>query len=309
MPMKRLIFSLLLFVVLDLNAQQLFTNSKSFDIFRNYTRWGIQLDALAYFPADIDNPDKFSFQSQLAVGYKFGLVYNLSFTDNFGFRVGALTGQAPAINTYFILKTTDTGAENDYFHKKGAKYSALFGNFSFPLLFEYRNFSIDRYILNFDAGIQIERTAAATINEVYDTYYVTSVSNNGSWDFDLVLKIGWYYQFKRLMMQTNLVYKHRFVNQYEGGYGFYNLNSDPPAISGTYLQRGDYIGLSFDFFFHKRAREVDMGCRANTQSQQVKKRQQAAQKAKEKARKRQEKIKKKKAKKMRKKAKKKWIFW
>jgi hypothetical protein len=307
--MKRLVFSLLILISLPVSAQQLFTNSKSFDIFHNYTRWGIQLDALAYFPADIDDPGRFSFQSQLSFGYKFGLVYNLSFNDNFGFRIGALTGQTPAINTYFILKDSDTGSGSDYFHKKGARYSSLFSNFSFPLLFEYRNFTIDRYILNFDAGIQLERTGAAIITEVYDNHYLTTVMNEGSWDFDLVLKLGWYYQFKRLMMQTNLVYKHRFVNQYDGNYVFTNLTSDPPAVGGNYTQKGDYIGLSFDFFFHKRAREVDMGCRTNTQSQQVLKRQKAAQKAKERVKKRQEKIKRKKAKKMRKKAKKKWIFW
>jgi len=307
--MNKLFFSLLIITGLQVNAQKLFTNSKSFDIFRNYTRWGIQLDALGYFPAEIDNPDQFSFQSQLAFGYKFGLVYNLSFNDNFGFRIGALTGQVPAINTYFILNKSETGTESDYFHKKGAQYSSFFKNFSFPLLFEYRNFSIDRYIINFDAGIQIERTGAAIIDEVYDKYYITTVSNSGSWDFDLVLKLGWYYQFKRLMMQTNLVYKYRFVNQYEGNYSFKNLKSNPPAISGKFNQKGDYIGLSFDFFFHKRAREVDMGCRANTQSRQVRKRQKAQEKAREKARKRQEKIKKKRAKKMKKNAKKKWIFW
>jgi hypothetical protein len=307
--MKRLIFIIIILFSLQINAQKFFNRSKSYDIFHKYTRWGIQLDGLGYFPAKYDDPTKFSFQSSMSLGYKFGLVYNISFHDNFGFRVGALTGQTPAINTYFVLKTTDTGASEDYYHKQPARYSSLFTNFSFPLLFEYRNFTIDRYIINFNEGIQVERTGKAIITEVYDDKYVTTVMNNGSWDFDLVLRLGWYYQFKPIMMQTNLVYKHRFVNQYDGNYLFNNLISDPATLQGKYNFTGDYIGLSFDFFFRKHVREVEANCRTNTQSQQVKKRQKAAQKAKEKARKRNEKMQKKKAKKMRKKAKKKWIFW
>ncbi len=308
--MRKLLFIslLLLFSTNTTSAQRMFDNGKDFDIFRNYTRWGIQVDGLVYFPAAYDNPQAYSFQSQLSWGYKFGLVYNLSFNNHFGFKLGALTGQTPVINTYFILNKDDINATEDYYHKKGAVYSGLFQNFSFPLLFEYRNFSIDRYIINFNAGIQIQRTANAVFTENYETYYLTKVTNRGSWDFDLVFKLGWYYQFKPVMLQTNLVYKHRFNNQYEGYYVFNNLKNNA-FTNGNYSLSGDYIGISFDIYFHKRAREVDMGCRANTQSQQVKKRQKAAQKAKEKARKRQEKMKKKKAKKMRKKAKKKWIFW
>jgi len=289
-------------------AQKVFDNSKDFDIFHNYTRWGIQVDALGFLPADIDYPYQFSFDSQLSFGYKFGVIYNISFTNNFGFKAGALLGQDPAINTYFVLDKEEIGTTSDYEHNNGPVYSSFFSNFSFPLLFEYRNFSIDRYILNFDAGIQIQRTGAATLTESYQDYYQTTVYNKGSWNFDLILKTGWYYQFSRLMLQTNIVYKHRFVDQYVGAYSFQNLNNSPD-INGYYIQKGDYIGLSFDFYFRKKSRDVAMGCRANTHSAQVKKRQRAAQKAKEKKAKKQEKERKKKEKEMRKKAKKKWIFW
>ncbi len=305
---KNFIIGLFLLFAPSLMAQKVFDNSKNFDIFHNYTRWGIQIDGLGYLPAKIDYPNKFSFDSQLSLGYKFGVVYNISLTNNFGFKAGALLGQAPAINTYFLLDKNEIGTNQNYEHKKGAVYSPFLSNFSFPLLFEYRNFSIDRYILNFDAGIQIQRTGATELTDSYKDYYQTSVANKGNWDFDLILKAGWYYQFTRLMLQTNLVYKHRFVDQYVGTYSFQNLNNSPD-INGQYIQTGDYIGLSFDFYFHKRSRDVAMGCRADTQSAKVKKRQRAAQKAKEKKQKNQEKLRKKKAKQMRKKAKKKWIFW
>ena len=284
-------------------SQRMFTNDKSFDIFHNYTRWGIQLDGLLYFPATYDDPNQYSFQSQLALGYKFGFVYNFSLSNHVGFRVGALTGQVPAINTYFILKKEDIDAQTDYYHREGARYSPFFSSFSFPLLLEYRIFAIDRYIINLDAGAQIERTGSKIILEQYKNYFTTTVANPGSWDVDLVFKIGWYYQFKRLMMQTNLVYKHRLVNQYEGTYSFTNLKNNPD-ITGIYIQKGDYIGLSFDFFFHKRSRDVDMGCRTNTNSKQVEKRRRISERAKKKIRKRQEKAKRKADKKMRKKAKK-----
>jgi len=289
------------------HAQRMFDNGKDYDIFYAYTRWGIQIDGLLYFPADYDNPNAYSFQTQTAAGYKFGVVYNWSIDNHFGFRIGALLEQNPALNTYFILPAEETGASTDYEHEKGAQYSSFFKNFSFPILIEYRNFSIDRYVLNLDIGFQIERTGKDIISESVYPYYTTTVYNKGSWDVDLVLKAGWYFQFSRVMMQTNVVYKHRFVDQYEGRYLFTNLAS--PDLSGNLTQRGDYIGLSFDFFFHKKVREVEMGCRANTQSKEVRKRQKAAEKAKAKAQKQLEKIKKKKEKKMRKKAKKKWIFW
>ncbi len=291
----------------QINAQKLFDNSKDFDIFRNYTRWGIQLDALAYFPAEFDDPKQFSFQSQYGVGYHFGAVYNFNLNNHFGFQVGALAGQVAAINTYFVLDKDDINADQDYEHKNWPSYSPIF-NFSFPVLLEYRNFTIDRYIISVDGGIQVSYTTGATITDAYKNYYQTTVNNPGSWDIDLVAKLGWYFQFKPLMLQTSITYKHRLNDQYTGSYRFENLKN-PAPVSGKFVQKGDYIGLSFDFYFHRRAREVEMGCRANTQSAQVKKRQAKAQREKEKARKRQEKIKKKKAKKMREKARKKWIFW
>ena len=302
---RKLIFIILILSNANSFSQKLFSNSNDFDLFHSYTRWGVQLDGLAYFPATYTDFNQYSFQSQYAVGYKFGLVYNINLSNRFGFKIGALAGQVPAINTYFIFDKADIGTSQDYVHKNWPSYSPIF-NFSFPVLFEYRNFSIERYTLSFAAGMQIERTSAATITDVYKNYYVTSVTNPGSWDVDLIFKAGWYFQFKPLMLQTSVVYKYRFKDQYTGFYQF-DLPSNPPAHRGTYIQKGDYIGLSFDFYFHRRAREVDMGCRANTQSKQVRKRQKRQQREKEKIRKRIEKMKKKNR--AGKKKKRKWIFW
>ena len=304
--LKKIFLIGLLFIATVSNAQRLFSNSRSYDLFNSFTKWGVQLDGLLYFPADIDKTDNFSFRSQFGIGYKFGLVYNLNITDNFGFRFGALAGQAPVINAYFVLDKNETGSSSNYKHDKGASYSPIF-NFSIPVLFEYRNFLIDRYTLSFDAGIQFELTKGTTITESYKNYYNTTVSNPGSWSVDLVLKAGWYFQFKPVMVQTSVVYKYRFSDQYPGRYSFKNL-INTPDFSGKFNQKGDYIGLSFDFFFHRRGREVDMGCRGTVHSKLVKKRQERAFKEKEKIRKRQEKIKRKNAKRMRKKARKKGIY-
>ncbi len=304
---KKTALFLLLSFASNLSAQRLFDNSKDYDIFHHYTRWGIQLDGLAYFPAQITQTDAYSFKSQYALGYKFGLIYNLNMSNHFGFKIGALAGQVPAINTYFKLTPTQTGHSQTYEHKTKPVYSPIF-NFSFPILLEYRNFSFYRYTLSFAAGMQIERTTAASLTDSYQNYYYTSVSNPGKWNLDFILKAGWYYQFKPFMLQTSVVYKHRFKEQYSGIFLFENLQN-LPDVSGEYVLNGDYIGLSFDFYFRKKAREVAMSCRANTQSAQVKKRQERARREKEKAKKQQEKLRKKKEKEMRKKAKKKWIFW
>jgi len=305
--MKQYLLISFLFLATFTNAQKLFTNSKDFNIFHGYTKWGIQLDGLLYFPAEIDPANNISFYSQYGIGYKLGPIYNLNFTNHFGLRVGALVGQVPAINTHFLLKKDDINASDDYQHKKWAIYSPMF-NYSFPILFEYRNFSIDRYTLSFDGGIQIERTTGAVITETYKKYYQTTVSNSGNWDIDLVFKAGWYFQFKPIMLQTSIVYKYRLIDQYVGNYSFNNLNNSAD-VSGKYIQKGNYIGLSFDFYFHHRDREVKMSCHAHTQSTLVRKRKKRAQRIKEKERKRQEKIRNQKIKKIRKKTKKKWIFW
>ena len=313
--MKQFFLISFLFLASITNAQKLFNNSKDFDLFNSYTKWGIQLDGLVYFPATLEESQSLQFKSQYGLGYKFGLVYNFNLTNNFGLKIGALAGQVPAINPYSMSVKTEKSMINTYdklfitysHNKKQTDYSPIF-NYSFPILFEYRNYGIDRYILSFDGGIQIERTTGAVITETYKNYYQTKVSNPGSWDIDLIFKAGWYFQFKPIMLQTSIVYKHRLVDQYFGNF-IYKDSKVTKTISGRYSQRGNYIGLSFDLYFHRRAREVEMGCRANTQSAQVRKRQERARKEKEKIRKRQEKIRKKKAKKMRKKAKKKWIFW
>jgi len=299
--LRKTVLLLFIFIVTTGSAQKLFDSGRDYDIFHSFTKWGIQVEGLGYFPAEITPTEYNSFKSQMGIGFKLGGIYNINFTNHFGIRLGALVGKAPAINTYFVLAHNDINTTNDYYHKKWAKYSPF--NFSFPIQFEYRNFSIDRFILSLDGGIQIERTSSGIISETYDKYYTTVVSNPGSWDVDLIARAGWYFQFKKLMTQTSIVYKHRLVNQYEGAYAFTNLKNNHNT-TGSFIQKGDYIGLSMDFYFHRRAREVDMGCRANTQSQQVKKRQKRQAKEREKVRKRQDR--------MRKKSKGKkhwWQFW
>ena len=305
--LKKIFLIGLLLIATGGNAQRLFSNSRSYDLFNSFTKWGVQLDGLLYFPADIDKTDNFSFRSQFATGYKFGLVYNLNFSNHFGFRFGALAGQAPAINTYFVLGKDEINASTDYLHKKGATRGPIF-NFSIPLLLEYRNFLIDRYTLSLDAGIQFELTKGATLTESYKNYYYTTVTNPGSWGIDLVAKAGWYFQFKPVMVQTSLVYKYRFGYQYQGTYSFKNL-ANTPDFSGKYNQKGDYIGVSLDFFFHRPGREVDLGCRGTVHSKLVRKRQEKQFKEREKIRKRQEKIKRKNARRKSKRAKKRWLFW
>jgi len=295
---KKIVLALLILLSLNTQAQRLFDNDKSYDIFHNYTHWGIQLEPLLFFPADYGGTPATGFKSQVGFGYKAGLIYNMSLSNRIGFRFGAMLGQVPAMNTYFTLSASETGENTDYFHKKGAVYSGI--NYSIPIMFEYRMFMIDRYVLNLSAGIQVEHTGTAMLYDNYKNFYRSYLTSQGAWDIDMVVKAGWYFQFRHaLMLQTNLVYKYRFVNQYEGQYV-----SIPRTSAGTIIQKGDYIGLSFTFHFYRRTRSIEASCRTNQQSQKVRKRQKAADRAKRKAEKRQEKMRKKKAKKMRKKAKK-----
>ncbi len=297
---KKIALVLLILISINTQAQRLFDNDRSYDIFHNYTHWGIQLEPLLFFPADYAGTPATGFKSQVGFGYKAGLIYNMSLSNRIGFRFGAMLGQVPAMNTYFMLSTSETGESTDYFHKEGAVYSGL--NYSIPIMFEYRMFMFDRYVTNLSAGIQVERTSPATISEQYKQYYQGLMANPGSWDIDLVVKAGWYFQFRKvLMLQTNLVYKHRFNNQYEGTYNFSNL-SESNNNTDSFIQKGDYIGLSFTFHFYRRTRTIEASCRTNQQSQKVRKRQKAAERSKRKTEKRQAKMRKKKAKKMQRKA-------
>ncbi len=304
--LKKLVLSIFLVLTSTLSAQRLFDNSHDFDLFHHYTRWGVQLDGLGFFPGYADPVKALSFETQYALGYKFGVVYNINLNNHFGFKIGALAGQIPAIKTYFVLSPAATGQNVNYEHKKTV-YSPVF-NYSFPILFEYRNFIIDRYTLSFATGVHIEHTAATGLKDTYQNFYQTTANNPGKWDVDLIFKVGWYFQFKPVMLQTSIVYKYRLNDQYTGTYQFKNIQNLPDT-SGNYILKGDYIGLSFNFYFHRRAREVAMSCRAHAQSKEVRKRQELARREKEKRKKQQEKIRKKKEKKLRQKTKKKWIFW
>jgi len=162
---RKLIFIILILSNTNSFSQKLFSNSNDFDLFHSYTRWGVQLDGLAYFPATYTSFNQYSFQTQYAVGYKFGLVYNINLSNHFGFKIGALAGQVPAIRNSFILYKEDINTSEDYHHKTWGAYSPIF-NFSFPVLLEYRNFSIERFPLSLAAGMQIERTSAATMQPI-----------------------------------------------------------------------------------------------------------------------------------------------
>ncbi len=299
MYQNKKIITIMLLLWINTSFSQFFDNDKSFNIFKNYTKWGVQVDGLAFLPANISGEKgNTSFQSQIGLSYKAGLVYNLNVVNHFGFRIGALLGQAPAINTYFLLRKEEINSDKDYANKNGAIYSPL--NFSFPILAEYRNFSIYRYIISLSAGIQIQRTSATTEVENYKDFYTTTVTNPGTWSFDPIVKIGWYYQFPRVMMQTSFVYKYRLSDQYKGVYNFKNLDVDPSSYSGKFNLSGNYIGLSFDFFFHKKTREVEASCRTNQQSKKVIKNKRAQERAKRRIEKKQKKALKKKAKRLKK---------
>jgi len=223
--MKRII-AILLFIIISYqaSAQRMFDNDRSYNIFRNYTHWGVQVEPLLFFPATFSPQPTNNFKSQYGLGYKAGLIYNLSLSNHLGFRFGALLGQVPVFNTYFVLNKNEISENMDYFHKKGAIYSPL--NYSIPIMIEYRMFMIERYVLNLSAGTQIEYVSNANLQEAYKQYYLTRMPAVSSWNFDLVVKAGWYFQFKKaLMLQTNIVYKYRFNNQYTGSYYFDKLNA------------------------------------------------------------------------------------
>jgi len=286
---------------------QYFKPQSSYDIFANYSRLGLQLDGLVYSPAEIGTPpDGTSFKTQSSLGYKAGLVYNFTVVPNFGLRIGALIGQTPAINTYFKLDASRTGEPEDYIHTKGATYSAL--SFSFPLLVEYRNFLWDPVVSSLAAGIQVQRTGPAVLTESYGDYYQTTVSNPGSWDIDFIAKGGVYFQFNRFMFQTSLVYKYRLNDQYIGTYMFDNLQN--PSLNNyqeSYVLKGNYIGLSLDFYLFTPHRQISSGCAGSVHSKQVIKRQRAKEREKRKKEKKLKAALKKKKKEMRKRAKDKYF--
>ncbi len=306
--MQKTFFLLLLLIGLAFSGQsQYFKNQKAYDVFGNYTRFGFQLDGLVFSPAETGPaPEGTSFKSQSSLGYKAGVVYNFRVVPNFGFRIGALIGQTPAINTYFELGANRTAETDDYIHKKGPVYSAL--SFSFPLLAEYRNFSFDPFVTSLKAGIQVQRTGASVYTESYGDYYQTTVSNNGSWDMDLIFKAGVYLQFSRFMLHPNIVYKYRLQDQYTGIYTFTDLqNPTLNNFSETYKLSGNYIGLSLEFYLFTPYRQIAAGCAGSVHSKQVIKRQRAKEREKQKREKKKRKALKKRKKKMRKKAKDKYF--
>jgi hypothetical protein len=307
--MKKLFLFIIYFVVIHLtNLQaQFFESTSGNDVFENYTRLGLQLDGLVFAPADIGNPPEgTSFKSQASLSYKVGLVYNFKIVPSFGLRIGALIGQTPAINTSFELQSSRTGNSTDYVHNQGAVYSPL--TFSFPLLAEYRGFALNNLVTSLVAGIQVQRTSPGTITETYENYYITEVSNPGSWDFDLIAKAGIYLPFSKFMLQPSIVYKYRLQDQYTGTYTFTNLQN--PTLNNVvenYTLKGNYIGLSLDFYLFSPHRQVAAGCAGSVHSKGVLKRKKAQEKAQKKLEKKKRKALKKKEKEMRKRAKKRYF--
>ena len=270
---KTAIYSLFALLLVAFSSEaQYFKTQKSYDIFANYTRFGFQVDGLAYMPASIaEAPQGTSFKSQWSLGYKAGVVYNFRIVPNFGFRIGALIGQTPAINTYFKLDASRTGESQDYIHTKGAIYSAL--SFSFPLLAEYRNYTFEPFVTSLAAGIQVQRTGPAVLTETYGDFYQTTVANSGSWDFDFILKAGVYLQFSRFMLQPGIVYKYRLQDQYTGTYTFKNLqNPNLSNDTGSYIFKGNYIGLSLNVYLFRLQRKASSNCPGTVHSKAVMKR-------------------------------------
>ncbi len=306
--MQKTFFLLLLLIGLPFPGQsQYFKNQNAYDVFGNYTRFGLQLDALVFSPAETGPaPEGTSFKSQSSLGYKAGVVYNFRVVPNFGFRIGALIGQTPAINTYFELDADRTGEDQSYTNNQGAIYSSL--SFAFPLLAEYRNFSFDSFVTSLTAGIQIQRTGANVYTETYGDYYQTIVSNNGSWDMDLIFKAGVYLQFSRFMLHPNIVYKYRLQDQYTGTYTFTDLqNPDLNDYQQSYKVSGNYVGLSLELYLFSSRSQSPNKCNGNVHSKEVIKRQRAKEKEKRKKEKIKKKALKKKKKEIRKKAKEKYF--
>jgi len=146
-------------------------------------------------------------------------------------------------------------------------------------LAEYRNFALDPVVTFLAAGFQVQQTPAQSFTEIYGDYYQLQVSNPGSWDIDFVLKAGVYLQFNRFMLQPGLVYKYRLQDQYTGTYTFTNLQN--PVVdnyTGTFVQTGNYIGLSLDFYIFTPNRQVSAACAGKVHSKEVIKRKKAQEK-------------------------------
>lgn len=175
--------------------------------------------------------------------FRYGLLFNLLPLEHYTINIGdgevpGFTGDATTFKTYGTFL------------------------FSIPLQIELKKQLERNLYFSMMAGVNITllRPGSVTssksyyieeLDQIRQVFALQALTRETSIYPNLILSPGLYYLTNRILIQTSIIYQKAIPNYFTGEYLQDNLEISERA-EGQYSLSGDYIGLSFNFFFKKK---------------------------------------------------------
>jgi len=251
----------ILLVIVSFNGMSQ-NNSKEFEVFNNYGKWGYSLTPILYNKASITKDfGETILENKATLSFEIGVNYHFWRAKRWSLNTGINLNLLPAQNASFSLRKEDVHDSFNGFQEKVKSYGHL--NFSFPINAEFKMPINNNKFFNINTGVSfyymltrrrnesIISLVNTGINETREVFGIYQVTQDNKLQISAIFSAGLYIILKNYMIQTNLVYNKSFQNLWEGEYQFGNLLVSEPT-RGNYTVSGDFIGISTTVYFKKR---------------------------------------------------------
>ena len=253
--------SLVLIIVCFSKSNAQFENN--LNSFSDYGKWGYSITPLLYNKASITrNFGNTILHNKSIPSFQIGAIRHFYRDKSWSFNTGVNLTLLPFNNLFFTLKKEDVydGLDGEEFFKE---YGYLY--FSIPLNLEFKKQLSKTIFYNASLGINIYYLtdsrqefnfflANEDLAEEREVFALFQETQDNKIQASMVIGTGFYFMFKRFMLQTNIIYNKNFQNLWEGEYQFGNFFVSEPT-RGNYRVSGDFIGLSTTVYFKKRTKK------------------------------------------------------
>ena len=256
------------------------------------------------FPREAPLPATVNQRFPALTGFEAGLVFYWKWTRHWGLKIEALAERIPIDATELRVAAEETPHDTALYFR-APKHMAPWA-FRLPLGVEYRLHTASRYTGLVRLGMDLGYVPQQTFEMFYAPYHRPESFSAGEdepgpyirvfepyfqWNYrdnhryfhaDPYIALGWYYRFKWLLWETDLIYRHSLRTYYNGMYFAQHLNKG--VFWGAFAQKGSYIGLRISWYLHKPNNpRAGAECPGQVHSKEVLKRREMEEKARRRA--------------------------
>lgn len=206
---------------------------------------------------------EYSLSANNSTSFTLGFDYVFKPMNEFSFRTGLYLRSVPLYNFNITILPENIPVEDNFGiideqFKNNPRYI-----FSVPIFYEMKKQLDNKLFFSMIGGLNISIMQDGAIglgintftgsqgDDVFEIFSSYGLNNQFYFYPDLVLRPGFYFTNKKLIIHTSFIYNKSIVSYFKGEYQFGNLiNAEP--VRGDLRLTGDYIGLGVTVFFKKK---------------------------------------------------------